>query len=148
MFVDTAKINVKGGDGGKGCAAMRREFRNDHGGPCGGNGGDGGSVYLQSDHNLNTLSNTNRRLHYRAKNGSNGRGDSRHGIHGDDVTVYVPAGTIVRDSTNTVLLGELRNHGDRLLVAKGGKGGNCRQIHSLLNFTNCMFYYFMVRTRK
>lgn len=122
MFFDVAKINVKGGEGGDGCMAMRREFRIEFGGPSGGNGGHGGSVYLEVDENLNTLSILRRKVHHRAKDGTNGRGDSRHGSKGADCIIPVPPGTIVRDQFG-VLAGELNKHGQRLLVARGGKGG-------------------------
>ena len=87
---------AKGGDGGDGCMAMRREFRIEFGGPSGGNGGHGGSVYLECDSSLNTLSLLRRRVHHRGKDGTNGKGDSRHGQKGRDSVVYVPPGTIVR----------------------------------------------------
>ena len=96
MFFDVAKINAKGGDGGDGCMAMRRVFRIEFGGPSGGNGGHGGSVYLECDSSLNTLSLLRRRVHHRGKDGTNGKGDSRHGQKGKDSVVYVPPGTIVR----------------------------------------------------
>lgn len=92
MFFDVAKINVKGGDGGAGCMAMQREFRIAFGGPAGGNGGDGGSVYLICDKRLNTLGMLRRRVHHRGKDGTNGRGDSRHGIKAPNVYVPVPPG--------------------------------------------------------
>jgi GTP-binding protein len=117
-----ANVNVKGGSGGKGCAAMRREYKVDHGGPCGGNGGKGGDVYMQCDEMLNTLGNLQRRVHHRAKDGTNGQGYSRHGEKGEDCTVFVPRGTIVRDADGN-FAGELINDGERLLVAKGGRGG-------------------------
>jgi len=122
MFFDVAKVNVKGGDGGNGCMAMRREFKVDLGGPCGGNGGHGGNVFLECDENLNTLSLLRRKVHHRGGDGTGGRGKSCHGSHGGDVVIPVPPGTIVRDQNN-VLAGELNNHGQRLLVAKGGRGG-------------------------
>eukprot|EP01032_Pedospumella_encystans_P009207 gene9207-10862_t len=122
MFFDVAKINVKGGDGGDGCMAMQREFRIAFGGPCGGNGGDGGSIYLKCDKRLNTLGLLRRRVHHRGKCGTNGRGDSRHGNKAEDVFVPVPPGTIVRDSDG-VLAGELNTDGQTLVVARGGKGG-------------------------
>ena len=89
MFFDIAKINVKGGDGGDGCMAMRREFRIEFGGPCGGNGGHGGSVYLECDPSLNTLSLLRRRVHHKARDGTNGQGKSRHGQKGDDYIIPV-----------------------------------------------------------
>ena len=94
MFFDVATFNVKGGDGGDGCLAMQREFRVAFGGPCGGNGGDGGSIYLQCDERLNTLGILRRRVHHRAKGGASGKGDSRHGARAADIVVPVPPGTI------------------------------------------------------
>lgn len=122
MFFDVAKINVKAGDGGDGCMAMRREFRLDMGGPSGGNGAAGGSIYLECDESINTLANLRRRVHYKAKDGTNGKGDSRHGRKGNSCIITVPPGTIVRDQ-NGILAGELNRHGQRLLVARGGRGG-------------------------
>ena len=101
---------------------MRREFKVDLGGPCGGNGGHGGSVYLECDETLNTLSLLRRRVHHKGHDGTGGRGKSCHGVSGDDCVIPVPPGTIIRDQNN-VLAGELNRHGQRLLVAKGGKGG-------------------------
>ena len=95
MFFDVSKINVKGGDGGDGCMAMRREFRIAFGGPSGGNGGNGGSVYLRCDKQLNTLGMLRRRVHHRALDGTNGKGDSRHGKAALDVVVPVPPGMSV-----------------------------------------------------
>lgn len=122
MFFDVARVNVKGGDGGDGCMAMRREYCIEFGGPSGGNGGGGGNVYLECDRSLNTLAMLRRRVHHRGKDGTNGRGDSRHGTKGKDCIIPVPPGTIVRDQYGA-LAGELNNHGDRMLVARGGRGG-------------------------
>jgi len=122
MFFDVAKIHVKGGDGGDGCSALRREFCIQHGGPSGGNGGHGGNVYVECDPSLNTLSNLHRQVHYKGKDGTNGRGDSRHGYHGTHSVVKVPPGTIIRTEEG-LLAGELHQPGQRMLVAKGGKGG-------------------------
>ena len=122
QFFDVAKINVKGGEGGDGCMAMRREYCIEFGGPSGGNGGHGGSVFLECDDSLNTLAMLRRRVHHRGKDGRNGMGDSRHGVKGDDCVIRVPPGTIVRDAEG-VLAGELNMAGQRLLVARGGRGG-------------------------
>jgi GTP-binding protein len=92
MFFDVATINVKAGDGGDGCMAMQREFRVAFGGPCGGNGGNGGSIYLQCDKRLNTLGLLRRKVHHRARYGTIGKGDSRHGASAEDVYVPVPPG--------------------------------------------------------
>jgi GTP-binding protein len=122
MFFDVARIHVKGGDGGDGCMAMRREYCVEYGGPSGGNGGHGGHVFLECDHNLNTLAGLRHKIHHKAHDGTNGRGDSRHGYKGEDTVIYVPPGSIVRDQSGA-LAGELNNHGDRMMVARGGKGG-------------------------
>lgn len=122
MFFDVAKINVKGGDGGDGCSALRREFRVQHGGPSGGNGGHGGHVLLECDKNLNTLSLLHRMVHYKGRDGTRGRGDSRHGQNGAHCIAKVPPGTIVRTEEG-ILAGELNHHGERFVVARGGKGG-------------------------
>ena len=95
MFFDVAKINVKAGDGGDGCMAMQRECRIAFGGPSGGTGGDGGSVYLQCDKRRNTLGLLRRRVHHRARCGTNGTGDSRHGVAAPDVLIPVPPGEIL-----------------------------------------------------
>jgi len=102
--------------------AMRREFRIEHGGPSGGNGGTGGSVYLECDSKLNTLSLLRRRVHHKAQDGTNGLGKSKHGHKGVDTIIPVPPGTIVRDQDG-LLAGELNQPGQRLLVARGGRGG-------------------------
>jgi GTP-binding protein len=104
------------------CMAMRREYCIEFGGPSGGNGGDGGSVFLECDKSINTLSMLRRKVHHKGKDGTNGRGDSRHGQKGSDCVIPVPPGTIVRDQ-NGLLAGELNNHGQQLLVARGGRGG-------------------------
>lgn len=122
MFFDVARVFVKGGDGGDGCMAMRREYCLEHGGPSGGNGGHGGHVYLQCDRNLNTLSFLRQKVHHKAKDGTNGKGDSRHGYKGENLIIPVPPGTIVRDQDGA-FAGELNHHGERLMVARGGKGG-------------------------
>lgn len=122
MFFDTARVSVKGGDGGDGCNAMRREWHVERGGPSGGNGGAGGSVYLECSDKITSLQKLRRKVHHKAEDGTRGKGDSRHGYKGADWVIPVPKGTIIRDE-NGVLAGELNEHGQRLLVAKGGQGG-------------------------
>jgi GTP-binding protein len=134
MFFDVARINVKGGDGGKGCMAMRREYCVDMGGPSGGNGGNGGNVYFECDTNLNTLASLRTQVHYKGEDGNNGLGDSRHGRKGKDIIVKVPPGTIVRNEDG-ILAGELNNHGDRMLVAKGGRGGRGNEYFKTARYT-------------
>ena len=82
---------------------LRREYCIEHGGPSGGNGGNGGSVYFECDKTMNTLSQLRRKVHHKAGDGTNGRGDSRHGQKGDDVVIMVPPGTIVRDQVRSQL---------------------------------------------
>mmetsp|Transcript_20932 Transcript_20932/g.49717 ORF Transcript_20932/g.49717 Transcript_20932/m.49717 type:complete len:672 (+) Transcript_20932:41-2056(+) len=123
-FFDTARINVSGGDGGNGCVAFRREKGEPMGGPNGGKGGNGGNVWLLCDQTINTLAPLrNNRVHVRAKPGKNGLGKNKDGKMGDDVFVKVPPGTVVRDLKTQQLAGELRAEGDKLLVARGGRGG-------------------------
>lgn len=122
-FFDTARINVSGGDGGNGCVAFRREKGEARGGPNGGRGGRGGSVYLICDEALNTLMPLRQRVHVRAIKGKNGQGKNRDGEKGKDIYIPVPPGTLVRELKTQKLAGELREQGETLLVAKGGRGG-------------------------
>jgi GTP-binding protein len=122
-FFDTARVHAAAGDGGTGCVAFRREKGEARGGPNGGRGGRGGSVYMECDAQQNTLMPCRQRVHVKARPGKNGAGKNRDGVHGDDVVIYVPPGTLVRDLKTQKLAGELREPGDRLLVAKGGRGG-------------------------
>jgi GTP-binding protein len=122
-FFDTARIHVSGGEGGTGCVAFRREKGEARGGPFGGRGGNGGSIYLVCDSTLNTLAPLRQKVHIRSPKGLNGSGKNRDGVHGSDSYVRVPPGTIVRDLLTQKLAGELRNHGDELCVARGGRGG-------------------------
>jgi GTP-binding protein len=123
MFVDRAVIFVKGGTGGSGAEAFRREKGVPRGGPSGGDGGDGGSVVLEVDPQLSTLLDLTRRQHCRAGRGHHGEGSNRTGRAGEDVEVRVPPGTVVRDAETGQYLGELLRPGDRLIVARGGRGG-------------------------
>ena len=122
-FFDTARIHVTGGDGGNGCVAFRREKGAPLGGPSGGRGGHGGSVYLVCDAGLNTLAPLRNCVHVRAEKGKNGLGKSQDGSKGQDILVSVPPGTVVRDLKTQKLAGELREHGEKLVVARGGRGG-------------------------
>jgi GTP-binding protein len=122
-LVDEAEIQVIAGDGGNGCVGFRREKFIPLGGPDGGDGGDGGSVWLVADENLNTLVDFRHQKHFRAKRGENGMGRQMYGKAGDDLTITVPVGTVVANVETDEVIGDLTQHGDRLLVAKGGKGG-------------------------
>ena len=120
LFFDRARIFVAAGDGGNGCVAFRREKDKPKMGPCGGNGGRGGSVVLECDEGLNTL---RQEVHFRATEGQGGMGKARHGESGRDRSVRVPPGTVVRDEESGRLVGELVSHGETLRVARGGRGG-------------------------
>jgi len=122
QFFDTAKMYVKGGDGGDGCVAFRREKFVDMGGPNGGSGGGGGSVYFRCDEGLNTLAGLRAKVHWKGLGGGRGQGKSRTGPSAQDIIVDVPPGTIVRTLDGT-LAGQLVEHDQKVLVARGGRGG-------------------------
>jgi GTP-binding protein len=122
-FVDEVRIQVKAGDGGRGCVSFLREKYKPRGGPNGGNGGDGGSVILRADPQLSTLSDLVYQHHLRAERGEHGRGKDQYGKNGSDLIVRVPVGTLVRNADNGVLLADLDTQGMEVVVAKGGKGG-------------------------
>jgi GTP-binding protein len=125
-MIDRARIWVKGGDGGNGCVSFRREKFVPRGGPDGGNGGDGGNVYLVADPHMRTLYVVARRHRYEAGRGQHGKGKNMHGRRGEDVYVAVPVGTVVHrveaDGSLTYV-GDLDRPGKMLLVARGGRGG-------------------------
>ena len=123
MFVDYAVVNVIAGTGGSGAEAFRREMGVARGGPSGGDGGRGGSVYLEGDKQLATLLDYQYQHLYRAERGEHGQGKSRTGRDGEDMVLRVPIGTVVRDADTGELIGEIIEHGQQLLVAKGGRGG-------------------------
>jgi GTP-binding protein len=127
MFVDEAKIAVKAGDGGNGCVAFRREKYVPRGGPSGGDGGRGGSVYLEANPNDNTLLRYRYNREFKADRGRHGEGSNCTGVSGGDMVLKVPVGTLVYASGNSELLADLRKPGQRLLVAQGGKGGRGNQ---------------------
>ena len=122
-FIDEAIIQVIAGKGGDGCASFRREKYVPRGGPDGGDGGRGGSVYLVADANLNTLVDYRHDRIHRARSGENGRGSDCYGKGGDDVVLRVPVGTIVIDTETDEELADLSRPGQKALVARGGKGG-------------------------
>ncbi|MBO8136753.1 MAG: GTPase ObgE [Desulfotomaculum sp.] len=123
MFYDKAKIYVKGGDGGNGCVAMRREKYVPEGGPWGGDGGRGGNVIFVGDEGLNTLADFKYKRHYKAERGQHGMGKGMHGRSGEDLRIRVPVGTIVRDAETGELIADITRHGQEVVVAKGGRGG-------------------------
>jgi GTPase len=122
-LVDEAEITVTAGNGGNGCIGFRREKFIPLGGPDGGDGGDGGNVWIQADENLNTLVDFRHQKQFKAQRGENGMGQQRYGKGGDDITITVPVGTVVINVDTDEVIGDLTTHGERLLVANGGKGG-------------------------
>lgn len=123
MFVDQVKIFVKGGDGGNGCVSFRREARVPRGGPDGGVGGNGGDVVLVAVSHQNTLLPLRYHAEFRADRGTHGGSGNRTGKDGAALEVAVPPGTAARDEATGESLGEVLSDGDRLVVAKGGRGG-------------------------
>ncbi len=123
MFVDRAKITVKGGDGGNGCCSFRREKFVPKGGPDGGNGGAGGNVILEAVLNRQSLADLLYDRHYTADRGPHGKGKDLHGRRADDIIVPVPIGTIVTDAETGEFLGDMNEEGQQLIVANGGRGG-------------------------
>ncbi|MDC9564953.1 MULTISPECIES: Obg family GTPase CgtA [unclassified Pseudoalteromonas] len=122
-FVDEVEIRAEAGDGGSGVVSFRREKYVPDGGPDGGDGGDGGSVYLQADENLNTLIDYQFERFHRAERGTNGRSRNCTGKKGEDLVVKVPVGTRITDVDTQEALGDLTQHGQKIVVAKGGFHG-------------------------
>jgi GTPase len=123
VFIDEAKIQVAGGNGGNGCVAFRREKYVPRGGPSGGDGGRGGSVYLESSMHLNTLLKFRYKREFEAKRGRHGEGSNRHGRDGADLTIALPVGTVVFDGGTGEKLWDFNAPGQQYLAAKGGRGG-------------------------
>lgn len=121
-FVDEAQVHVKGGDGGAGAVSFRREAHVSRGGPDGGDGGSGGDVWLVASNNEASLLGFRDHPHRRAGNGKHGSGKRRHGASGEDLSVFVPVGTVVKGPDATALV-DLAVPGDRWLAAAGGRGG-------------------------
>lgn len=122
-FIDETTVYVKAGDGGNGIVAFRREKYRPMGGPCGGNGGRGGSVILKTDRNLATLLDLHYRNHYKAPRGEHGRGSDQHGKGGEDMIIRIPPGTLVYDKETGALLADLVDNNEEFIVAEGGRGG-------------------------
>ena len=121
-FVDECNINVTGGDGGAGCVAFRREAHVSKGGPAGGDGGDGGSIWMVADHNVASLLSFRDHPHRKGESGKHGSGNKRHGRSAEDLLVSVPIGTTVYDFDGN-MLADLARDGARWLAAAGGEGG-------------------------
>jgi GTP-binding protein len=127
MFVDEATISVSGGDGGNGCLSFRREKFVPRGGPDGGDGGHGGSVWLLAKDDVNTLLAFRYKSRFAADRGGHGQGARKSGRSGVDLTIPVPVGTLVLDEEGTEALADLAHPGDRFLAARGGRGGRGNQ---------------------
>jgi len=123
MFIDQATIRVKAGDGGHGCVAFRREKFVPKGGPSGGDGGTGGSVWIVASKRLNTLYHLQFQREWKGGRGQHGMGSNCSGHDGDDVTIELPVGSVVRDKVTGETITDLTHDGQRVLVAKGGRGG-------------------------
>ncbi|MGL5244411.1 MAG: GTPase ObgE [Sarcina sp.] len=128
MFIDTAKIFVKSGDGGHGCVSFRREKYVPLGGPDGGDGGKGGDVLFQVDTSMTTLLDFKYKKKFVAINGGKGEGSKCYGKDGDKLVIKVPMGTIIRDVESNKIMADLSHPGDEYVVCRGGKGGkgNCK----------------------
>jgi GTP-binding protein len=124
MFVDRVTIHVKGGDGGNGIVSFRKEKYAPRGGPNGGDGGNGGSVRIVAVPGLSNLAHLSYQRHWKAESGQHGQGSERTGASGKDLVIEVPAGTIVRDGQRGHVLRDLKQAGDVLVVAQGGRGGH------------------------
>ena len=122
-FVDSAKISVHAGDGGRGCVGFRREKYVPKGGPDGGDGGRGGHVYLRADKQLATLLDFKYKKSYLAERGNHGMGSRKTGRDGGDIVIGVPTGTVVRNAETGEVLCDMVEDGQEVMIAKGGRGG-------------------------
>lgn len=123
MFVDRVTIYVKGGDGGNGCLSFRREKYAPRGGPNGGDGGRGGNIVLQADTGHSNLAHLSFQRHWKAERGAHGSGADCHGRSASDMIIKVPVGTIIKDRDRGHVLKDLKEPGDQVIIARGGKGG-------------------------
>ncbi|MDR0630690.1 MAG: GTPase ObgE [Holosporales bacterium] len=122
-FLDEAKVFIKAGDGGDGCLSFRRAKFIEFGGPDGGAGGNGGSIYAVATKNINTLIDYRYRQHFKAKKGDNGRGQNKTGKKSDDIILKIPIGTQILDEDKVTEIADLTYEGQSVLLAEGGKGG-------------------------
>src|SRR5687768_8464363 len=122
-FLDQAKVYIRSGDGGAGAVSFRREKFIEFGGPDGGDGGRGGDVWAEAVDGLNTLIDYRYQQHFKAKTGGHGMGRNRAGANAPDAVLKVPAGTQILEGDNQTLIADLRQVGDRVLLARGGNGG-------------------------
>ena len=126
MFVDQVKVYVKGGDGGDGMVAFRREKYVAMGGPAGGDGGKGASVIFKVDEGLRTLMDFRYQRHFKATRGEHGMSKGKHGKGADDMIVKVPPGTVVTDVNTGEIIADLVENGQEAMIARGGRGGRGR----------------------
>ncbi len=122
-FVDEVRVRLKAGDGGRGCVSFRREKYVPRGGPDGGDGGRGGHIFLEATGRKQTLLDFHYRHFFKARSGQHGRGKDQHGRSGDDLVLYVPIGTVVKDAESGEVLADLSSEGAKWLAARGGRGG-------------------------
>jgi GTP-binding protein len=127
MFIDEATIRVKAGDGGSGCVAFRREKFVPKGGPSGGDGGAGGSIYAVATRRLNTLYHLQFKREWKAGRGEHGMGSNRSGHDGDDIIIELPVGSVIRDKESGEVIADLTEDGAKVLLVKGGRGGQGNQ---------------------
>lgn len=123
MFIDKAEIHVKGGKGGNGIVAWRREKFEPSGGPYGGDGGNGGSIIFRADEGIRTLMDFRYKRSYKGENGEDGRTKRQFGKAGEDIIVKVPVGTLVKDKDSKKVIVDLKDKGQEFVIAKGGRGG-------------------------
>ncbi len=124
MFVDRVTLFVQGGSGGDGCLSFRREKYAPRGGPNGGDGGKGGDVIVRAEEGLTNLAHLSQKRHWRAERGEHGEGSDRFGRGANDLIIAAAPGTLVRDRDRGNLLADLKNDGDQVIVARGGRGGH------------------------
>lgn len=122
-FIDRAAIQLKAGNGGNGSAHFRREKFAPFGGPDGGDGGRGGSIYMEATPQMNTLVDFHYNQKFKAEHGEHGGGNRCHGKAGDELIIKVPTGTLIRNSNTNEIMGDLITEGQRIMIARGGKGG-------------------------
>ena len=123
MFIDHAKLYVKAGNGGNGAVAFRREIYVPAGGPAGGDGGRGGNIIIEADSSLRTLMDFRYKKKYVAPSGGDGKSSNMHGKNGEDLVLKVPVGTVVRDEESGLVIADMKTDKERVLIAKGGRGG-------------------------
>ena len=122
-FIDHTTLSVKAGNGGMGCIAFLREKFRPKGGPCGGDGGNGGSIIFQVNKQLSTLQDITLNHLYKAENGANGAGKNMHGKNGKDIIIQIPPGTIIKNAETDQVIKDLTGENESYVVAKGGNGG-------------------------